>query len=577
MSVSGDRPWFKNYVHGILHEIPSLPYRNVDEIATHVAKKWGNKTAFSLCMPNGMCASLTYKEVDALASKFAAYLRSDLGLEPGDRVALQMPNCLSYAVAVFGVFRAGCVVVNVNPLYTSKEMEHQLRDSGAKAIVIIDMFTDKLAPILAATDLRAVITTSLGEFFPLPLKLLIQLKLKLEKKIPTTNFSCLSFGTALRLGALKDGPQQPWRQAEPYKNRSPNEIAVLQYTGGTTGVAKGAMLTHGNLLSNMMQIQAYGTNFLKDGENVIFTALPLYHIFAFTVNLLVFFKNGAHNILIPSPRPMSNLKKVFAKFKPDWFTGVNTLFAALLNEKWFAENPPTTIRVSVAGGMALHEAVALRWKEVTKTPVFEGYGLTESSPVLCFNPLGGQSVPNTIGLPIPSTDIRLVDDDGKDVPPGAPGELIARGPQIMLGYWNMPEESAKTLKNGWLYTGDIAVMDEGGYFKIVDRKKEMILVSGFNVYPNEVEDVIAKHENVLEVGVIGIPDEQAGEVVKAFVVLKDPNAGPSAEELRGFCRKALTGYKVPRHVEFRKELPKSPIGKILRKDLRAESLGTPKK
>ena len=350
-----------------------------------------------------------------------------------------------------------------------------------------------------------------------------------------------------------------------------DSLAALQYTGGTTGVSKGAMLSHGNLLGNVAQMLSMNAALLKEGEESILTALPLYHIFAYTVNLLLFYQIGGHNVLIPSPRPPRNLQKAFEKYPVTWFSGVNTLFNALANEEWFQQAPPKSLKLSVAGGMALHGAVAKRWKEVVGTPVIEGYGLTEASPVVSFNPVD-RVKEGTIGIPFPSTDVKLVDEDRKPVAPGQPGELACKGPQVMLGYWERPDETAKVLEDGWLYTGDIAQMDEEGYFKIVDRKKDMILVSGFNVYPNEVEDCLAHHPGVREAAVIGVPDEHSGEAVKAFVVKKDPSL--TAESVVKHCRESLAGYKVPRQVEFRDDLPKSPIGKIIRRELRTTAPGT---
>jgi len=577
------KPWIPTYAKGVRSEIPAIPYENIGALISTSAQRFAARTAFVTCLPNGMQGQVTFSEIEAYSNQFAAFLLKELQLQKGDRVAIQMPNCIAYPIALFGILKAGCVVVNVNPLYTDREMEHAFNDSGATVLVIIDMFADKLPRVLPKTGVKHVITVSLADFFPVPLKMLIKTLLKLKKQVPACTVPHLPFREALAAGQSRlSQTETAWARAGSQGQKTLSlpsvtldDLAALQYTGGTTGVSKGAMLTHRNLLSNVYQILEFARTTIKTGEETIITALPLYHIFAFTVNCLSFFEEGATNILIPSPRPMSNLRKPFSKHQITWMTGVNTLFNALLNEPWFAQNPPKKLKMAIAGGAALLSSTADRWNKVVGTPVIEGYGLTETSPVLTFNPIGGKTKKDCIGVPMPSTDIRLVDDNGQDVAVGEPGEVIARGPQIMAGYWKRPEETAKTIKDGWLYTGDVAVMDAEGFFKIVDRKKDMILVSGFNVYPNEVEDCIAKHPDVVEVAVIGIPDGQSGEAVKAYVVPRTP--GLTQDALRAHCKELLTGYKVPRVVEFRKELPKTPIGKILRKDLRAEFLAQQQK
>lgn len=573
------RPWLKNCAPGAASDLADIPFRNIPDMLARSVARFRSQPAFTTCLPNGMSGTLTYEQVDTLSSNFAAFLRHELGLAKGDRVALQMPNCLAYPVALFGVLKAGLVLVNVNPLYTTAEMEHQLNDSQTKALVIIDLFGDKLAPVIPKTQIRHVISVSVADLFPLPLKTLIKIKLKLGKKIPKCGIQTLPFSATLSMGAARASRNDPWLKgaqaggpaatADEWVNL--DDLAALQYTGGTTGVSKGAMLSHRNILANMLQITEIAKPKMSVGTEVILTALPLYHIFAFCVNCLYMFSVGAHNILIPSPRPMSNLRKAFEKYQVTWLTGVNTLFNALLMEPWFAQNPPKTLKAAVAGGTALQSAVAERWEKLLGTSIYEGYGLTESSPVLSIVPIGGVFKRDSIGAPVASTFIRCVDEQGESVKPGEPGELIAKGPQVMMGYWNRPDETAKTIKAGWLYTGDIGTMDDDGFFKIVDRKKDMILVSGFNVYPNEVEDAIMKHSDVAEVAVIGVPDGAAGECVRAFVVAKNP--GLTAEDIRTHCKKYLTNYKVPKAVEFRKDLPKSPVGKILRKDLRTEVFG----
>jgi long-chain acyl-CoA synthetase len=469
-----------------------------------------------------------------------------------------------------GTLKAGCVIVNTNPLYTPHEMIHQFNDSGAEVVVLIDLFGDKAKEVMAACPkAKKLVLVSLPDFFPALKKLLIQTVLTyVKKQVPPCAVPFDRFTDTLARGA---------RHASSKKTRdywgalTHSSIAALQYTGGTTGVSKGAVLTHGNLLSNLYQVFEFVRSKVSSGEERILTALPLYHIFAFTVNFLVFFSYGGENILVPSPRPISNLRKVFEKFDITWVTGVNTLYSALMLEDWFTKLNFKNLKASVAGGTALHKSVADKWASLTGTSIVEGYGLTESSPVLTFNPLDGLVKQESIGIPLPSTRIEIRDDAGKVCPLGTPGELAASGPQIMQGYWNRPDETAKVLKDGWLFTGDIATMDADGYFKIVDRKKDMILVSGFNVFPNEVEDCISKHPAVAEVAVIGVPDEHSGESVQAYVVAKDPSV--TEEHIRAHCKQFMTAYKIPKKVVFRKDLPKTPVGKILRKDLRKEVLG----
>ncbi|QOD94207.1 AMP-binding protein [Chryseoglobus sp. 28M-23] len=546
------------------HELVPPPFRTLPELIANAAAEYADTVAFTQCMPNGMNGSLTYAQVEALSDAFASYLREDVGLKAGDRVAVQMPNCLSYPVVAFGILKAGCVLVNTNPLYTASEMIHQFSDSGAKALVIIDMFADRLPEVVAPTDVETVVTVRIGEFFPPVIAGVIRLVQKWwNRSLPAITVEHTGLQAALASGRERLG------KAESYvAHLDADSLAALQYTGGgTTGVAKGAMLSHGNLVANTLQMMQLLSTHIRPGKEVVLTALPMYHIFAFTVNLIGFFHEGARNILIPSPRPPSNLKRAFENYKITWTTGVNTLFNALLNERWFSENPPKHLVASAAGGMALHESVSERWRAVTGTPIVEGYGLTETSPALTFNPLGGVGKDGTIGIPVPSTDIRCVGEDGTDVGVGEPGELIARGPQVTAGYWNRPDDTANAMLDGWFRTGDIAQMDEDGYFTIVDRKKDMVLVSGFNVYPNEVEERIAAMPGVLEVGVIGLPDEKTGESVRAYIVAADNP--PTEAEVIAHCRETLAAYKVPKSVRFVEELPKSPIGKILRRELRA--------
>jgi long-chain acyl-CoA synthetase len=563
-------PWLAHYPSDVPKQLPPVSFANLPELLNAAAAQYGKKTAFTQVMPNGMNGSLTYAEVDQLSDQFACYLREELGLSAGDRVAVQMPNCLSYPVVAFGIFKAGCVLVNTNPLYTANEMIHQFSDSGATTLVVIDMFADRLPQVLANTSIKNVVTVKISEFFPSVVGGVVRIVQKFwQRSLPKIQVPHTRFSSALAAGKAKHSKEKVISYTSGVRQET---LAALQYTGGTTGVSKGAMLSHGNLVTNTLQMIAHCGDGMRAGKEIVLTALPLYHIFAFTVNLLGFYHNGARNILIPSPRPPSNLRRAFDNYKITWLSGVNTLFNALLNERWFQDAPPKHLHASAAGGMALQASVAERWRELTGTPIVEGYGLTETSPVLTFNLLTGLAKDGTIGIPVPSTEVKCVDENGKDVAVGEAGEIIARGPQIMLGYWQKPEETAKSIKDGWFYTGDIAQMDADGYFTIVDRKKDMILVSGFNVYPNEIEEQIAAVAGVLEVGVIGIPDEKTGERVQAYVKATLP--APSKDTIIAHCRTNLAAYKIPQDVIFVDELPKSPIGKILRRTLRDEAMSS---
>ena len=562
------KPWTEQYGTAVPAELAVPTHPHLAALLAESAARYRSQIAFTTCMPNGMHGSLTFGQIDAYADAFAVYLRNVLGLAQGARVAVQTPNCLAYPVVAFGILKAGCVLVNTNPLYTPAEMAHQFKDSGAEALVIIDMFADKLEGILAQTAIRKVIVAEVPQFFsPIPRAVIRGVMKWWNRTLPPIKVEHIRLDWALAEGAMVRGRDNV-NLAAYTQGLGHGSLAALQYTGGTTGVSKGAMLSHGNLLNNLTQAFAMGKSHIEDGKEVVLTALPLYHIFAFTFNLLSFYAVGARNVLVPSPRPIGNLQRAFDNYKITWVSGVNTLFNALMNEEWFTLFPPKHLKAAVAGGAALQHAVAERWQKITGTRIAEGYGLTESSPVVCFNPIHGTQKPDSIGIPVPGTAVRLVDDAGQPVPLGQPGELIVQGPQVMQGYWNRPDETAKTLKDGWLYTGDVAVMDKDGYFRIVDRKKDMILVSGFNVYPNEVEDAIAKMDAVLEVAVIGVPDNKTGEAVRAYIVLQED--GVTEEQVRAHCKQYLTDYKLPKAVEFRKELPKTPIGKILRKDLKAE-------
>jgi long-chain acyl-CoA synthetase len=463
--------------------------------------------------------------------------------------------------------KAGCVVVNVNPLYTAEEMAHQFADAEPQALIVVDIFANKLTQALKVHPIPNIIVTQVAEFFPTMPRGIVRLVQKhWDRTLAPITLPHIRLPDAIEAGRQKSDRKSI--AVEGYSSvLSPDDIACLQYTGGTTGVPKGAMLTHGNLMMNMEQTMEMISDGVEKGREVALTALPLYHVFAFTVNLLGFYYLGARNVLIPNPRPLSNLKRAFENYPITWMSGVNTLFNGLSNEVWFQDSPPKTLKFASAGGMALQSSVAERWEDVTGKPVLEGYGLTESSPVITFNPLG-KTRPNSIGIPVPSTQLRCLDEDGNEVAQGEAGELAARGPQIMKGYWNKPDETAKTMRGDWLLTGDIGVMDSDGYFSIVDRKKDMVLVSGFNVYPNEIEDCLARHPGIMETAVIGVPDGASGEAVKAFVVLRDATLTEAA--IRSYCREHLTAYKVPKSIEFRDDLPKSNVGKILRKELRTQ-------
>ena len=567
--VYDTKPWEAAYGCAIARELPSPKYRNIAEFVAHACERFSDKKAFTAVVPNGMNGTLTYRQVSELSDAFAGYLREVCKLEAGDRVAVQLPNSFSYPVVAFGVLKAGCVLVNTNPLYTASEMVHQFNDSGAKVLVIVDMFADKLAQVIPQTGIQRVVLSGVSEMFPaIPNTIVRGVQKVWSKVLPPV--PKLSIPVERIKATLVAGKAHQSKAAGYWKDVPSDAIAALQYTGGTTGVSKGAMLTHTNLMSNVDMVLAMGKSHHCSDECVL-TALPLYHIFAFTANLLSFFALGGRNILIPSPRPVQDLQRAIENYPITWMTGVNTLFNGLMNEEWFTAFPPKHLKAAIAGGTALHHAVAERWQKITGTPIAEGFGLTECSPVVTFNTLTGTAKPDSIGVPVPGTEVRLVDDEGMPVPQGGAGELITRGPQVMKGYWNRPDETAAILKDGWLYTGDVAVMDADGYFKIVDRKKDLILVSGFNVYPNEIEDALAKMDAVLEAAVVGVPDAKSGEAVRAYVVKNPEFEGELTKELvLKHCKDLLTDYKIPKSIVFREELPKSPIGKILRKNLKAE-------
>ncbi|WP_395666768.1 AMP-binding protein [Methylocella sp.] len=559
--------WAKFYPSGVPASAEPPRYRLLGEAPADLAARRGAARAFLTVLPNGLSGSLSFSDVDRLSTDFAVYLREELRLRQGARVALQIPNGLAYPVVAFGVFKAGCALVNVNPLYTPHEMAHVFADSAPDVVVVIDMFADKLAAALRRPECvhlsPHVVLTQAASLFPAVKRMLVGAAQKhLRKEIPAPKIPCVAFAEALALGRRRArlGPNLRAYVA----GLAPGSIACLQYTGGTTGLAKAAMLSHSNLISNVSQFLAFVGSAIREDDHVL-TALPLYHSFAFTVNMLGFYFRGAANVLIPSPRPLGNLRKAFAKTPISFITGVNTLYNGLLHERWFVDAPPARLRLSVAGGMALQDAVARRWERVTQTPLIEGYGLSEASPVLTFNPTL-RVKPGTVGVPLPWTELRILGEDGREAAPGAPGELVARGPQIMAGYWRQPEETALALHDGWLRTGDVATMDEDGYVTLVDRRKDMILVSGFNVYPSEIEAALCEHSGVRECAVVGVSDETTGEAVKAFV--RREEGGLEAETLRAFCRTRLASYKIPKEIVFCDDLPKSNVGKILRRALR---------
>jgi len=568
--AQNERPWTAYYGPGVRTEIETPVYRNLPDLIRGAAEAHGRSKAFTCCLPNGMNGTLSFEDVDRMSDAFAVYLREVAGLDAGDRVAVQLPNGLSFPVVTFGIFKAGCVLVNINPMYTAEEMARQFEDAEPHALVVIDMFAEKVRRATRGHPIPNIIVTGVAEFFPvLPRGIVWLVQKYWDKVLKPVEVAHVRLPDALAAGRQRITNARV--EADAYSQGiTGDDVAVLQYTGGTTGVAKGAMLTHGNLVMNMEQSMELLAGNLKRGEEVILTALPLYHIFAFTVNMLAFYWMGAQNILIPNPRPLSNLKRAFENYRITWMSGVNTLFNGLNNEVWFNDSPPRHLKFAGAGGMALQGAVAARWKDITGTEIVQGYGLTETSPVLTFEP-PGRAREGTIGIPVPSTDIACFSDDGRQLGVGEIGEIGARGPQIMKGYWRKPQETAKVMNGAWFLTGDIGVMDADGYVRIVDRKKDMVVVSGFNVYPNEIEDILAAHPAIIEAAVIGVPDASSGEAVKAYVVSSDKGLGEEA--VRAYCKEHLANYKVPKRVEFRDELPKSNVGKILRKDLRAEELG----
>jgi long-chain acyl-CoA synthetase len=546
--------WLKHYTKGVPYEINPDSYSSLVELMEESFFKFAGRPAFA-----NMGVELTFSDMDRLSRNFASFLQHDLGLQKGDHIALQMPNILQYPVAMFGALRAGLSVVNTNPLYTPREMEHQFKDAKVKAVVILANFAVNLEKILDKTEIKHVIVTELGDLFGFPKKLIVNTVVKYVKKmVPAYKLpNAISFSKAVQADGSRLKPVQ----------LKGSDIAFIQYTGGTTGVSKGAMLTHRNIIANVEMNYVWmssGTDESK--QNIIVTALPLYHIYSLTVNALTALKTSCLNLLITNPRDMKAFIKDLKKYKFTIITGVNTLYNGLLNHPDFSTIDFSHLKITSAGGMALHIAVAEKWAKATGCVPAEGYGLSETSPVLSSNPIDGTARLGTIGVPWPSTELKIVKEDGTDAAIGESGEIWARGPQVMPGYWNRPDETAKVFNGDWFKTGDIGMMDEDGFFRIVDRKKDMIIVSGMKVFPNEIEDIIARHPGVLEVACIGVPDPKSTEAVKIFVVKKEQDL--TEDELRKYCRENFTGYKVPKHIEFRKELPKSNIGKIIRRMLK---------
>jgi long-chain acyl-CoA synthetase len=549
--------WLDSYTQGTPHEIDPDAYPSLVALVDEAIARFPDRPAFE-----NMGVRITFAELDRLAKDFAGFLATRPGLAKGERIALMMPNVLQYPVALLGALRAGLVVVSTNPLYTARELRHQLTDSGARAIVVLENFGHVLEECIDDTEVKHVVVTGLGDMLGFPKSALVNFVVRHVKKlVPRFRIDgvvrwndALDAGRGAAAGAVE---------------LAGGDLAFLQYTGGTTGVSKGAMLTHRNMVASVLQADGFLRPFAHEGEEVVITALPLYHIFALAVNGLLYMRFGALNVLITNPRDMPGFVKTLKGVRFTVITGVNTLFNGLMNTAGFSELDFSPLRISVGGGMAVQSAVAERWKEMTGIALLEGYGLTETSPCACMNPLHFEDYTGSVGVPMPSTECRVVDDAGNALPVDTPGEICIRGPQVMRGYWNRPEETAAVLDEaGWLRTGDIAEMDSNGFFRIVDRKKDMILVSGFNVYPNEIEEVVSQHPEVLEVGAIGVADELSGEAVKIVVVKRSP--GLTEESLRAYCEEHLTGYKRPRHVEFADDLPKTNIGKILRRELREQ-------
>ncbi len=553
-----DKPWLKSYPEDVPAEIPTPDFMSVRDMLESCFKDYADRTAYS-----NMGTRLTFRDLDRLSAQFACYLQVELGLVKGERVAIMLPNILQYPVVLCGIFRAGLVAVNVNPLYTARELRHQLSDSGAKCIIVLENFAHILADVIADTDVQHVVTSGVGDLLNFPRSIITNFVLRhVKKSVPSYALP----GSVSMKAALAAGKGKTLQPVE----LGFADLAFLQYTGGTTGLSKGAMLSHRNMVFNVHQSKAWQSSAFDDVEVIVaITALPLYHIFSLQSNCLAIMLQGGENVLITNPRDFDAFVVELGKHDFTYMTGVNTLFASLLNTPGFADLDFSSLRLTVGGGMAVQEAIARSWQEVTGGSILQAYGLTETSPAAIANPLTMTDFTGSIGLPIPSTDVRICDDDGNDVATGEAGEICIRGPQVMEGYWQKPDETAKVMmEGGWFRTGDIGRIDEKGYVFIEDRKKDMILVSGFNVYPNEIEGVVVEMEGVLEAAAIGLPDEKSGEVVKLFVVRTDPSL--SEADVLAYCKENMTGYKVPKQIEFRDDLPKTNVGKILRRELRDE-------
>ncbi|MCK0105521.1 AMP-binding protein [Marinobacter sp. S0848L] len=544
------------YPAGIPREVDLSKYKNMVDVFEQAVQKYADKPAFS-----AVGVTLTYKDLDTQSRNFAAWLQNKTDLKPGDRIAVQMPNITQYPVVVFGAMRAGLIVVNTNPLYTTREMEHQFNDSGAKALVVLANMAENAEKVLPHTGIEHVIVTEVADMHsPIKRKLMNAVVKHVKKMVPPFNIP----GSHKLPAVLSAGAREKFSPIE----IKLDDLAVLQYTGGTTGVAKGAMLTHANLVANLTQVRPMLEDQVSEGEEVVIAPLPLYHIYSFTLNCGIMLEAGAHNILIPNPRDIPGFVKELQKQKFSAFIGLNTLFVALCNNEDFQKLDFSGVKLTASGGMALTSDAAKMWERVTGCEISEGYGMTETSPVVTFNPRSAIKL-GTIGLPIPSTIVKTIDDEGNETAVGEPGELCVKGPQVMRGYWQRPEDTRQSFtEDGFIQTGDIALIQEDGYIRIVDRKKDMIIVSGFNVFPNEIEDVVTSHPKVVECAAVGVEDAKSGEAVKVYVVAT--KEGVSANELKEFCRERLTAYKVPKHFEFREELPKSNVGKILRRELRDE-------
>ncbi len=559
MSESEIRNFFRDkYPAGVPAEVDTSAYKTIVDVFEKSCRRFASKPAFT-----SIGVTITYAELDKLSKDFAAYLQNKTSLKPGDRIAIQLPNLTQYPVVVFGAMRAGLIVVNTNPLYTARELEHQFNDSGAKALVVLANMASIAQEVLPHTGVEHVIVTELADMHAPIKRTIMNAAVKhIKKMVPAYSIpNAVPFTKAMKSGARYT--------FKPVECKS-EDIAVLQYTGGTTGVAKGAMLTHANLVANLLQVKPILLAKLGEGQEICIAPLPLYHIYSFTLNCGIMVETGNHSILIPNPRDIPGFVKELKNWKFTAFLGLNTLFVALCNNEEFQDLDFSSLKITASGGMALTSDTAKMWKTVTGCDVAEGYGMTETSPVVSINPMNAIQI-GTIGLPIPSTLIKNIDDNGKDLPLGEPGELCVKGPQVMKGYWQRPDETAKTINaDGWIMTGDVAVIQDDGYVRIVDRKKDMILVSGFNVYPNEIEDVITSHPDVVECAAVGIPDLKSGEAVKVYAVRSNPNLKES--DVKEFCRERLTAYKVPKSIEFREELPKTNVGKILRRELRDEEM-----